>query len=79
MKIEEKLVVLDFRKKLNTVIEGRFDEETDCVANPAKVSKFFVVQNMKVETIPEFMRCCGYDFSSLVGRRVRITVESIDF
>ena len=64
--------ICDCKGKLQVEIRGKFclgaEEWKSCFTN--SVADAF--------TIGELINCCGYTFGSVVGKRVKITIEEID-
>ena len=59
---------------LQTVIDGTLQRLVDDECNTVPC---FVNHIADATTIAEIIECCGYTYRSVIGKRVRITIEEI--
>jgi hypothetical protein len=59
---------------LQTVIDGTLQRLVDDGCNTVPC---FVNSVADATTIAEIIECCGYTYRSVIGKRVRITIEEI--
>lgn len=72
--MDETIYISDCNGILQTEIEGTFSRLDDGKGTPVSC---FVNSTADAITIAELVECCGYTFSSVIGKRVRIIIEDV--
>ena len=72
---EETLYISDCDGLLQTEIVGRFLRLPD---ETGRIVSHFSNNQSDSSDIEDLIACCGYTYKSIIGKRVKITIEEIE-